>query len=80
MKRLIALLAALCCLAALLTPVWAVQDEGTGADSGETGAAASDTADAAGDSGRVGGGRRGRDRFRGIGLGDRPGSRPGGRR
>ena len=54
MKRLIALLAALCCLAALLTPVWAVQDEGTGADSGETGAAASDTADAAGDSDAAG--------------------------
>lgn len=54
MKRLIALLAALCCLAALLTPAWAVQDEGTGADSGETGAAASDTADAAGDSDAAG--------------------------
>ena len=49
MKRLIALLAALCCLAALLTPVWAVQDEGTGADSGETGAAATDTGDTAED-------------------------------
>ena len=54
MKRLIALLAALCCLAALLTPAWAVQDEGTGADTGETGAAASDTADAAGDSDAAG--------------------------
>ena len=49
MKRLIALLAALCCLAALLTPVWAVQDEGTGADTGETGTAATDTGDTAED-------------------------------
>lgn len=45
MKRLIALLAALCCLAALLTPVSATQDEGTGA-AGET---ASDSAASAGE-------------------------------